>query len=89
VEGEKVARLGRLDRDEVHSRSLHGLGDGLGIAEVVLVSLEERLDVLCGDQVYVVAEWLNLARDVMRARACLEAEKAGGQIDKPADKLVA
>ena len=36
-----------------------------------------------------ISEWLNLAPDVMRARACLEAEKAGGQIDKPADKLVA
>jgi hypothetical protein len=40
VEREKIALLGRLDRDEVHSRSLHRLGDGLGIAVVVLVSLD-------------------------------------------------
>ena len=77
MEREKIALLGRLDRDEAHSRSLHGLGDGLGIAEVVLMSLEERLNVLRGDQADVVPEWLNLARDVMRARACLEADKAG------------
>jgi hypothetical protein len=38
----------------------------------------------------VVPEWLNLARDAMRARAGLQADKAGRrQIDKPADKLVA
>ena len=55
MQREQIALLGRLDRDEVHSRSLHGLGDGLGIAEVVLVSLEERLDVLGGDQANVVA----------------------------------
>jgi len=43
VEREKIALLGRLDRNEVHGRSLHGLGDGLGIAEVVLVSLKSRV----------------------------------------------
>jgi hypothetical protein len=72
-------------------RSLHGLSDGLSIAEVVLVSLQERLDVLGGDQPNVVPEWLDLAGYVMRARTRpgLEAEKAGRQIDKPAEKLVA
>jgi len=75
--------------NEVHSRSLHRLGDCLGIAVVVFVSLEEWLDVLGRNQPDVVPECLDLARDVMRARACLEAEKAGRQIHKPADQLVA
>jgi hypothetical protein len=44
---------------------LHRLGDGLGIPVVVLVSLEEGLDVLRGDQANIVPEWLNLAGDVM------------------------
>jgi len=83
--------LGRLDRDEAHGRSLHGLSEGLSIAEVVLVSLQKWLDVLGGDQPNVVPEWLDLAGYVMRARTRpgLEAEKAGRQIDKPAEKLVA
>jgi len=70
---------------------LHGLSDGLSISEVVLVSLQKWLDVLGGDQPNVVPEWLDLAGYVMRARTRpgLEAEKAGRQIDKPAEKLVA
>ena len=89
MQRQQIALLGRLNGDEAHGWSLHCLGDRLGIAVVVLVSLEKGLDVLRGDQANVVPEWLNLARDVMRARAGLEADKAGRQIDKPADKLVA
>jgi hypothetical protein len=88
-ERQQIALLGRLNGDEAHSWSLHCLGDGLGIAVVVLVSFEKRLDVLGGDQANVVPEWLNLARDVMRARAGLQADKAGREIDEPADRLVA
>ena len=36
VEREKIALLGRLDGNEVHGGPLHRLGDGLGIAVVVL-----------------------------------------------------
>jgi hypothetical protein len=54
VQRQQIALLGRLDRDEVHGRPLHRLGDGLGIPVVVLVSLEERLDVLRGDQANIV-----------------------------------
>ena len=56
MQRQQIALLGRLDGNEVHSRSLHGLGDGLGIALVVLVPLQERLDVLGWDQSNVVAE---------------------------------
>ena len=41
------------------------------------------------DQADVVPEWLNLARDMMRARAGLQADKAGRQIGKPAHELIA
>src|SRR5262245_43655170 len=85
--GQIGTQFGRLDRDEVHGRSLDGLGDGLGIAVVVLVALEERLDVLGRDQADVMAEWLDLAGYVTRARPGLQANKAGREIDKPADEL--
>jgi len=42
--------------------------DRLGIPVVVLVSRQERLNLLRGDQANVVPVWLNLGRDVMRAR---------------------
>src|SRR5215470_17380522 len=89
MQRQQIALLRGLDRNKVHSRSLHRLGDGLRIAEVVLVAFEKRLNVLGGDEANVVAEWLNLAGNVMRARACLQADKAGRQIHKAADKLVA
>ena len=59
----------------------------IGIAVVVLVALEERLDVLRRDQADVMPKWLDLAGYVMRARPGFQANKAGRQIDKPADEL--
>jgi hypothetical protein len=50
---------------------------------------EKGLHVLRWDQANVVPELLSLAPNVMRARAGLQADKAGRQIDKPAYKLVA
>src|SRR5262245_889282 len=72
VERQESGLLGCLDRDEVHGRPLHGLG----IAEVVLVSTQKRLEVLGEHHADIVPERLNLARDAMRARACLQAKKA-------------
>jgi hypothetical protein len=69
IQREQIALFGRLDRNEVHGGPLHGFGDGLGIAVVVFVSLEKRLDVLSRDQANVVPEWPDLARDMMRASA--------------------
>jgi SRSO17 transposase len=37
VERQQIALLGRLDGNEVHGRSLHRLGDGFGIAIVIMV----------------------------------------------------
>jgi hypothetical protein len=72
----QVHLLRRLDRKEVHGRSLHGFRDRLSIAVVVLVPLEERLHVLRRDQTHVVAERCQLAADVMGARAGLHADQA-------------
>jgi len=43
VQREQIALLGRLDRNKVHGRSLHRLGDRLRIAEVVLVAFKPRV----------------------------------------------
>jgi len=41
----QVELIGRLGRDEPHRRSLHRLGDRLGITEIVLLSLVVRAHV--------------------------------------------
>ena len=56
VEREKIALLGRLDGNEVHGGPLHRLGDGLRIAVVVLVTLEEGLHVLRRHQAHFVPQ---------------------------------
>jgi hypothetical protein len=56
MQSQQVHLLRRLDRHKVHGRSLHGFRDRLGIAIVVLVTLEERFHVLGRDQTYVVTK---------------------------------
>jgi hypothetical protein len=53
---QQVHLLRRLDRHEVHGWPLHGFGNRLSIAVVVLVTFEERLNVLRRDQTNIV--WL-------------------------------
>ena len=55
------------DRYEAHGRPLHRFRDRFSIAEVVLVSLEERLDVLRRDQTHIVTKSCQLSCDKMRA----------------------
>ena len=55
-EREKIALLGRFDRNEVHGQSLHRLGRLIEV--VVFVSLEKGLYVLGGDQADVVPDGL-------------------------------
>ena len=43
-----------LDRHEAHCRPLHGLGDGFGIQEVVLLRFDEGLYELRRDDARVV-----------------------------------
>jgi hypothetical protein len=84
MQRQQIALLRSLDGDEVHGRPLHGLRDRLGVAIVVLVALEERLDVLCWEEANVMPECPDLPGDVMRAAARFQADKATRHIGKPA-----
>lgn len=52
----QVQLLGALHRHEAHGWARHGLGDRLGIAIVVLVPPQERLDVLGWEQTDIVTK---------------------------------
>jgi hypothetical protein len=66
---------------------LHGFRNRLGIAVVVLVTFEERLDVLRRHQTNIVSKRGKLASDVMRSRTCFHADQAA--LGEPALKLSA
>src|ERR1700730_13014218 len=87
MQGQQIHLLWRLDRNEVHGRPQHGFRIRLGIAVVVLVTLEERLHVLRRDQTHVVASSLQLAADMMGARTGLHADQAWRNIGETAFEL--
>ena len=60
--------------------SLHRLGDRLGVAKVVLLSLRIRAHILHQHQPCVVPKHLELAGEMMRAYAGLNADRAGGKV---------
>jgi hypothetical protein len=59
----------------------------LGIAIVVLVTLEDRFHVLGRDQTHVVTKRRQLAADMMRAQAGLHADQAARDIGETAFEL--
>jgi hypothetical protein len=61
--------------------------DRLGIAIVVLVTLEERFHVLGRDQTHVVTKRRQLGADRMRARAGLHTDQAARDIGETAFEL--
>jgi len=69
----KVELLGGLCRHELHRWPLHGLGDGLRIAEVVLLSLRIGPHVLRRHQPGILAECFKLATEMMRTDTGLHA----------------
>src|SRR5207245_3357398 len=83
VERLQIELLGGLSRDELHSRALHRLGDRLGVAEVILLSLGIRAHVLRRHQASVVSEYLQLAAQMMRPDASLHADEARRQVGQP------
>jgi hypothetical protein len=89
MQRQQITLLRSLDGDEVHGWPLHSLCDRLGIAIVVLVALEERLDVLRWDEANIMPECSDLPSDVMRPAAGFQADKAARHIGKPALKLAA
>src|SRR3981081_863185 len=59
--------------DEPRRRSLHCLGYGMGISEVILVSLSKRLSICRRDLLHIVAKRCKLSSDVVRCHACFDA----------------
>ena len=68
---------------------LRRLGDGLGIAVVVLVSFEEWFDILGRQKADVMAESGELSPDVMGAGASLHADQADRHIGQAGLQLPA
>ena len=66
--------LGQPGRDELHGRALHRLGDRLGVAEVILLSLGMWTNVLRRHQASVVSQYLQLAAEMMRTHASFHAD---------------
>ena len=72
VKEHRLRLLGlRLNRHEVHGRSLRRFRDRLRVGRVVLASLDERLHVDRGNQPHLVAERRDLPAPVMGAGASL------------------
>lgn len=84
MQRQQIHLFRRLDRHEAHGRPLHRFGDRLGIAVVVLVTLEERLDVLRRDQTRIVTERRQLAPDMVGARARLHADQVARNVGEMA-----
>ena len=70
----QVELIGGLGRHELHRRPLHRLGNRLGVAEVVLLSLRVGSHVLCRHQPGIVAKLPQLATEMMRANAGFHAD---------------
>ena len=82
VQGLHVKLVRSLDRNELHGRTLHCLGNCLRIAEVVLLSLAIRPHVLRRHEPCLVSKRLQLAAEMMRADASLHPDQARRQVGK-------
>src|SRR5262245_30868948 len=78
VQGLQIELLGRLCRDELHSRALDCLGDRLGVAEVILLSLGIWAHVPRRHQASVMSE--HLAAEMMCPNTSLHADETGRQV---------
>jgi hypothetical protein len=87
VQGLQIKLLGRLQRHRTHGWTLRRLGDGLGIAVVVLVAFEERLDILGRQQVNVMAESGELTPDVMGSGTGLHPDQTDRQVRQALQQL--
>jgi hypothetical protein len=74
VERLQIKLLGGLCRDELHRRALHCLGDGLRIAEIVLLPPRVGPHIFGWHQPSVVFQHLQPAAEVMRPDASLHTD---------------
>src|SRR5664279_976265 len=78
----QVELIGGLRRHELHRRPLYRLGDCLGIAEVVLLSLRIGTNILRWHKPGVVAKAIELAAEMMRPDASFHADQAWRHVGK-------
>jgi hypothetical protein len=78
----QVELIGGLGRHKLHRRPLHGLGDCLGIAEVILLSLGIGTNILRWHQPGIVSKAIELAAEMMRANAGFHPDQAWRQVGK-------
>ena len=83
----QVELIGGLGRHELHRWPLHRLGNRLGVAEVVLLSLRVGPHILRRHQPGIVTKRLKLAAEMMRANAGLHADQARRHVGKPSIDL--
>src|SRR6266496_5919406 len=78
-----VELIGGLRRHELHRWPLHGLGDRLRVAEVVLLALRIGAHILRRHQPSIVTKTLELATEMMCPDASLHPDQAGRHVGKP------
>jgi hypothetical protein len=76
----EIQLLDRLQWHEPHRRPLDGLANRLGIQQIVLVRLDERLHVLRRNQPHVVSLRDQNPSEVVRAAAGLHPHETGRHI---------
>jgi hypothetical protein len=76
-----------LGGHEAHGGAEHCLGYRLGVAEVVLVALAERLHELRRDQLHIVAQGQQLTAAMMSANTGLHADQASWHVGQPSLNL--
>src|SRR5258708_3321403 len=89
VQSLQIELLGGLGGNELHRRPLDRLGDRLRVAEVVLLALRVRANILCGHQSGVVAKCPELPAQVVRADASFHADQAGRHLGESCRYLAA
>ena len=78
-----------LHRNKAHVRTLRCLADRLGIGNIILLPLHERLHIGRGDQPNIMANPHQFARPVVCAAASLQRHQASGLILKEPQHLPA
>ena len=75
MEGLQIERILRLDRNETHVLSFHGLGDRFSVAVIVLVGLHEGSHKLGGKQAHLVPLFAQGSSQKMRYHSCLHPDQ--------------
>ena len=85
----KIKLIDCFDGDKLHGGTQYRLGNRFRVAEVILLSLRIRPDILGRHQPRIVAERLKLPTQVMRPDARLHADETTRHVGEPSVDLVA